>query len=194
MGSFSMNTTTKAISLLLFVAVIGGGIRWWQHRGVASKKKAAETALFGSTLEAIKSAKLLIINVNDKEEFDDAHIAGGKGIVSIYVPFTEIGKAIELFDKNMPIVTYCSNYFCSACHTAAIRLTEAGFTSVKVFSGGIAEWYQLAQQDAGKYRFDGPAQRPYLKIHVNKPASSDEKLTIISAQELQKLIEDITIS
>ncbi len=190
-----MSTTTKALTLLLFVAAIGGGVRWWQHKGAAAPaQKAAEVQLFGSTLEAIKAAKLVLINVNDKNEFDDAHIAGGKGVVSIYVPFADIGKALELLPKNMSIVTYCANYFCSACHTAATRLAEAGFTTVKVFSGGIAEWYQLAQQNPGKYRFEGPAERPYLKIHVDKPASGDEKLTIIGAQELQKLIEDITIS
>lgn len=188
-----MNTTKKAITLLLFVAVIGGGVRLWLQRHTPAPAVATTSSLFGSTREAIQGAKLLLVNVLDRDEFDDAHISGGKGVVSIHVPFADTEVAIRELPKNIPLVTYCSNYFCSACHTTAKQLLNAGFTNVKVFSGGMAEWYQLAQQEGNKYQFTGPAQRPYLKIRVKKPVSQENDLTIITAQELQKLIEDITI-
>lgn len=190
---------TKAITTLLLVALVSGGIYWYRGKQISKGMKLDERAvqsvapLFGSTEQEIKQAKLLLVNVLDKDEFDDAHIIGGKGVLAINVPFVQTDKALALLPKNTAIVTYCSNYFCSACHTVAEQMVKAGFTNVKVFSGGMAEWYRLAQEDASKYRFAGPAQRPYLKVRVNQPAKLAGEVTIISAQELQKVIEDITI-
>lgn len=192
--------TAKAMTTLLLVAAIGGGYYLYREKNIQKavnkidERVAQKMApLFGSTEQDIKQAKLLLVNVLDKDEFDDAHIIGGKGVLAINVPFAETDKALGLLPKNTAIVTYCSNYFCSACHTVAEQMVKAGFTNVKVFSGGMAEWYRLAQEDATKYRFEGPAQRPYLKMRVNQPAKQAGEVIIISAQELQKLIEDITI-
>lgn len=190
-----MNTSSakKAVTTLLTVAIIAGVLYWLkQHNRKIAQTKQAEQQIFASTAQAIRDAKLLLVNVLDRDEFDDAHIIGGKGVVAINVPFADTDKALELLPKNTPIVTYCSNYFCSACHTVAERMVKAGFTNVKVFSGGMAEWYRIAQDDK-KYAFEGPANRPYLKMRVNEPARGPETVVIISAQELQKLIEDITI-
>lgn len=190
---------TKAVTTLLLVALVSGGLYWYRGRGIRQGSKIDGQAaqrlapLFGATEQDIKQAKLLLVNVLDKDEFDDAHIIGGKGVLAINVPFIETDRALALLPKNTAIVTYCSNYFCSACHTVAEQMTKAGFTNVKVFGGGMAEWYQLSQKEPAKYPIAGPAQRPYLKMRVNQPVKQEGGLTIISAQELQKLIEDITI-
>ncbi|MCL5436281.1 MAG: rhodanese-like domain-containing protein [Candidatus Dependentiae bacterium] len=190
-----MDAIAKTVAFVLLLAAIAGGVWWWQRgtKGRSTGLKSEESTLFGSTPEAIKAAKLILIDVNDKAEFDDAHIAGGKGVVSIYVPFGELDRATGLLPREAQIITYCSNYFCSACHTAAKKLIDAGFTKVKMFDAGIAAWYQRAQQEPAKYRFEGAAQRPYLKVHVNKPAGTGDRLPSIDAEELQKLIEAINI-
>ncbi len=47
-------------------------------------------------------------------------------------------------ERTRPIVLYCASVTCQNSHVAAEALTQAGYTDVRVFAGGKAEW-----QDAG---------------------------------------------
>ena len=127
--------------------------------------------------------KLVIINVLDKEYYDDCHIADSKQAWSINVPFLEIDEyAQKNLDKESEIVLYCSNYKCSASGAAARRLAKMGFKKVYAFEGGMAEWKQLG------YPTKGSCQMPYLTQVVPKPDEAEP--LVISAQELHQKMQE----
>jgi rhodanese-related sulfurtransferase len=123
---------------------------------------------------------LLIVNVLDKELYDDCHIPG-----SINVPFQEIPALVDEVDKEQAdIVLYCSNWLCTASHSAAHLLRERGCKHVSVYSGGMAEWYQKG------FAYKGSANQEYLKHIVPEPANMHNADTI-TAQQLQQKIDGI---
>ena len=73
-----------------------------------------------------------------------SHIPGSLNI-------TNMEKARELLDPEDDIVVYCSDTNCLASRAAYHYLTRNGFTHVRRFSGGLAEW-----QAAG-YPLEGEA-------------------------------------
>lgn len=136
-----------------------------------------------------KEISFLLINVLDKEDFDDCHIKN-----SINVPFSHINSFFdylekENYDKEKKIIFYCSNYFCTASDEAAEIATKKGFSDVYVYKGGTAEWYQKSQKDSS-FLYEGLAQHPYLKIIILKPDlnSSHHSFSFLSAEELQSII------
>ncbi|HAU30024.1 TPA: hypothetical protein DCW54_00070 [Candidatus Dependentiae bacterium] len=139
---------------------------------------------------------LRIVNVLDQELFDDAHIASGPGVESICVQFDDIEEVARSWDKAIPVVVYCSNYFCSASREAASMLGALGFERVYAYEGGMAEWYQLFNE-TDRDLITGPAQQEYLSIVVEAPEEQEvagENFAIITALELQNLIKKATIS
>lgn len=142
---------------------------------------------FGS--KSLAPAKLRIVNVLDPESFNDAHIKGSSTVHSLNVQMQNLAQAVADWDKTVPVVTYCSNYFCMASGDAAEKLMELGFTDVYAYEAGMAEWFQLSETDKS-YEIEGPAKKPYLKIKVKKPQKEPENIRLISSQELQKMIKE----
>lgn len=134
---------------------------------------------------------LRIINVLDKKYFDDAHIKPSKGVESINVPVADLKKVSANWDKSIPVVTYCANPQCLASHSAAEELTKDGFNA-SVYTGGTAEWYQLAQKDTA-FQVEGPAKEEYLTLQVKKLSKPAQNVKEIDAQELQKMIKEATL-
>lgn len=59
---------------------------------------------------------------------------------AIHLPRTEIPKrALELLDKDVPVVTYCWGPACDGAAKAALALAELGFR-VKEMIGGMEYW------------------------------------------------------
>lgn len=131
---------------------------------------------------------LRLVNVLDKVEYDDAHIKGSSTVESIQVSLEDLESKAALWDKNIPVVTYCSNYFCRASGDAARRLIELGFTDVYAYEAGIAEWYRLGLENQ-VYEIEGPAAKGYLKLEVKKPEKDHHDIQVISSEDLQKLIK-----
>ncbi len=104
-----------------------------------------------------KKSGLVVINVLDKELYEDCHIKG-----SINVPFESIGQCVDLINKNAEIVVYCSNYMCATSDYASKKLQELGFRRVRVYEGGTAEWYQKG------FPIEGPSKSFYLTKQVGK--------------------------
>jgi len=127
--------------------------------------------------------KVRVVNVLSKELFDDAHIKG-----SINADFMELATIAQDWDKSVPVVVYCSNYACTASGAAAQQLSKLGFTSVKAYEGGMAEWYQLRMQDP-TYEIEGPAQQDYLSMVVPQPAEHTPGVEVITAQDLKELLK-----
>ena len=175
----------KSNNLLLIVlgfALAAGAFFWFKR----SEKVVAPAA----------NAKLRIVNVLDKEFFDDAHIQGSATVASVNVPFVDPAKfaaAVQAWDKTVPVVTYCTNYFCTASGEAAEKLMELGFTHVYAYEAGMAEWVQLSKNDSN-YAVEGPVKNKVWGMVVPKPEKDHGKVREISSQELQKMIKDVTLS
>jgi rhodanese-related sulfurtransferase len=133
----------------------------------------------------------VIVNVLDKEYYDDCHIKG-----SINVPFEKLESyALDHWDKhNTEIVLHCTNYKCTASGAAWQMLTKLGFAKVFAYEGGTAEAKQLG------LAVEGPCKEVYLQDYA-KPASTMEHATsdepsvaIISVDELKKKIEEFAVN
>lgn len=166
---------SNVIIAVVAAVVLGSVVYNWR---IADQKKPAVT--------------LRVVNVLDKNYFDDAHIKGSATVESIGVPFAQLEATAKNWDKTVPVVTYCANYQCTASGAAAKKLKELGFTDVWAYEGGTAEWYQLGQTDAN-YVTEGPAREGYLKGTSKKPSTREEGVQEITALELQKKIKDATM-
>lgn len=122
-----------------------------------------------------KKSGLVVINVLDKELYEDCHIKG-----SINMPFESIGQCVDLVGKDAEIVVYCSNYMCATSEYASKKLQELGFRRVRIYEGGTAEWYQKG------FPVEGPSTSSYLKRRVGKiiEDSHSKEQSIVSAHEL----------
>ncbi|MGZ6250623.1 MAG: rhodanese-like domain-containing protein [Candidatus Chromulinivorax sp.] len=137
---------------------------------------------FGSDTEKNQEkskAELVIINVLDKAEYQDCHIAG-----SINVTFDEFESKIPTLAKQNHYVLYCADYMCMSSSFCAKLMIDAGFKHVWAYEGGMAEWYQKG------YAYEGPAQLEYLHSE-NENLAGDEQgdVPTISAEELKEKIE-----
>ena len=80
------------------------------------------------------SEDYIILDVREKEEFDEGHIPG-----AILIPYTEINEKAEdaLPDKDAQILVFCRSGRRSKI--ASESLAELGYTKIKEF-GGIIDW------------------------------------------------------
>ena len=136
---------------------------------------------------ATEAPTLKVVNVLDPEQYDDAHIKG-----SINLSFEQLEEQAKKWDKNTPVVIYCSNYMCTGSMQGAKALAAMGFKNVYAYEGGTAEWYQLGKNDSS-YMLEGPAQQSYLNIIIEKPAAHEPGVQVISAEELKKMIKDANL-
>ncbi len=139
-------------------------------------------ALFSGCLDFGKKEEqkeaLLVINVLDKELYDDCHIPG-----SIQIDMMNVQKYVSSYPKTTKIVIYCSNHACTASPWVAKKLKKDGFEHVWDYEAGMAGWYQE------KLPVEGLAKAAYL--HQSNPVLSNntEGFNVISTQELKKLID-----
>ena len=120
--------------------------------------------------------KLLVINALRKQYYKDCHILG-----SINVPLDELSIYAKKLDTTMPIVVYCASYSCPVSSKAWHILNGLGFTNVRAYEGGMAEWVQKG------YLAKGACQEEYLS-RQEKSEASDVKT--ISAEELKTIMEE----
>jgi rhodanese-related sulfurtransferase len=123
---------------------------------------------------SLKKTGVVVINVLDKELYDDCHIKG-----SIHIPFEMIEQQADAIDKTADIVIYCSNYQCATSEYAARKLCALGFTNVSIYEGGMAEWFQQGLP------CEGSCTRTYLKRTLQPvPHENNSAIPIITALEL----------
>ncbi|MFW5656500.1 MAG: rhodanese-like domain-containing protein [Bacteroidota bacterium] len=81
-----------------------------------------------------------LIEVLSEEKYKEKHIKG-----AINIPLEKIAtEANKKFEKDDPIVVYCSDKDCTSSPTAAKKLKASGFNNVYYFEGGKKAW-----EDAG---------------------------------------------
>ena len=127
-----------------------------------------------------KGPKLQIINVLDKDAYDDCHIKG-----SINIPFEELESEAEKLNKNATTVVYCSNYQCAASKMAASMLKNKNFQIVYAYEAGMADWYQNGLPVVGA------CKASYLKNKNEEIEVEDEGVEVISTEALKDLIKSM---
>jgi rhodanese-related sulfurtransferase len=129
----------------------------------------------------VKKPSLVVINVLDKKEYEDCHIAG-----SIQVDFDQVDEFAQKLDKATTIVVYCSNYMCTTSDYVAKKLRDKGFEKVFVYAGGMAEWHQKGLP------VQGACKGAYLAKVVQPPLYYSESHGIITAENLVSLMDNAT--
>ena len=125
------------------IALVG---EWDKTKGVISaQKKSAiidrkiEINSFQAMKAIVGNNKSIIIDVRSAQLFKEGHVPG-----AISFPLSEfdqlIGKFFESVMPDKPIIAYCFGRECSDSHTVAKKLSESGYSTVKVFVGGFDEW------------------------------------------------------
>lgn len=170
------NTMYSALSLLLLVVLAVPACDWF-------KKKSSDVAT--EVKDSVQEPKFRLIDVNTEEVYKDAHIPG-----AIHVAADRIEEVAKDWNKETPIVVYCSDYVCQASHNAAKKFTQLGFKDVTVFGGGIHEWVRLAKENKAAYPVEGEAKHEHFAKQVAKPAAQPEDVRIISAEDLSKRVEE----
>jgi rhodanese-related sulfurtransferase len=81
-----------------------------------------------------------LVNVLTTEQFEQEHIPD-----SVNIPMDQAENVFpDRFDSSDDIVVYCASETCQASPKAAKKLEAMGFTNVKDYEGGLADW-----KDAG---------------------------------------------
>lgn len=150
------------VAAAISVAIITGGWYWYTQQDIEPAVR--------------------IVDVSEQDIYQDAHIPG-----AINVQLAHLDQALERWNPSTPIVFYCTNVLCTASKEAAQKARKRGFSHAYAYKGGMAEWYQLAQQNPNEYSVVGPAQEPYLTLQFDMPEQKDNEGIVITAQELQKL-------
>jgi rhodanese-related sulfurtransferase len=152
--------------------------------------------------QELLNSDIYLINVLDKELFEDFHILN-----SINIPFEEFtNDLIKTLNKDKTYIFYCSNYYCTASHLCAEMLIKKGFCNVYVYGGGSAEWFHLSEEFPKDYLYNGLGKQKYLKKYIIIPDDYKMQLEdqiinphkyiklykILSAKLLQKKINPIS--
>lgn len=82
----------------------------------------------------------LLVDVLSTASFESMHIPGSINIDVAQPDFLERVQQQTEGEKGKEIVLYCSSAACQSSPAAARKLTEAGFTNIYHYAGGLADW------------------------------------------------------
>jgi len=152
-------------------------------------------SLIFSTFLAIKFLRnkslknnLLILDVNDPELYNIIHIKG-----ALNLSYDNINNFAKNIDKDIKIITYCSGYMCIESDRVADKLRSLNFKNVKVYKGGIHQWYQLYLNDKEKFPLDGSFLKNHKLPNYLLKSIDDTNISnnhLISSDDLSKLINN----
>jgi len=117
---------------------------------------------------------LRVINVLSPDVYEDCHIKG-----SINVPYDSLADYAKDVPKDTELVVYCASYRCPMSKRAWHLLKDQGFTNIKAYEGGAAEWYSLGHPT------EGPAEKSYLKEKYDQTFDNGD-MEIITAEQLRE--------
>ena len=86
--------------------------------------------------------------------------------------FETIGEALAALDPSEEIVVYCADVHCVASIYAYRRLEQAGYTRVRRYAGGVADW-----EAAGYPLESGPGRPPAERSRRRAPTLRMQALT-----------------
>jgi 3-mercaptopyruvate sulfurtransferase SseA len=127
------------------IAMIG---QWDRSQGVVSSMEK-NTVVDGSReindldamLEILNDKSCTLVDVRSTAQFDEGHLPGA---VSLPIKFFDqmIGDFFVEYPLDTCLVIYCAGRECLDSHRLAHSLETFGFTDIRVFSGGFAEWME----------------------------------------------------
>ena len=168
------NTIYYAMSALVLLVLVMPACDWF--------KKKTESASVAAGTEH----KFHLLDADSAEVYNDAHIPG-----AVNVSFENVDEMSKSWNKETPVVVYCSSYACPESHRVAKKLKDLGFKDVGVYSGGINEWYRLGKENKAAYPLEGEAKLTYLNEEVAKSEPKlEEGIRSISAADLSKMTEE----
>jgi rhodanese-related sulfurtransferase len=85
--------------------------------------------------------------------------------------FETIGEALAALDPADEIVVYCADVYCAASIYAYRRLEQAGYTRVRRYAGGVADW-----EEAG-YPLESGSADPTAERSRRRPTPRMHALT-----------------
>lgn len=83
----------------------------------------------------VKARSINVFDCNGPDRFKKGHVPTAK----LYSVADEKPQGLPA-DKAAPLVFYCGNTHCMACHQGAKQAIEAGYTNVSIMPEGIAGW------------------------------------------------------
>ena len=115
------------------------------------------TAYLADWLADKKRPQPILLDVRTEDEWNVSHLPGSRRVA----PNASAGEATAGIAKETPIVTYCAVGYRSGA--LAIKLSAAGFTSVRNLDGSIFQW---ANEHRALVRDDKPVTtvHPYSRL------------------------------
>lgn len=89
--------------------------------------------------------RTLLIDVRDRDDYEKLHIKG-----AISIPLEELAMRAKAFDQDKEIILYCTNFQCDASTKAAKVLDNMGYTNVRDYKGGMADWREAGYETEGR--------------------------------------------
>ncbi|MBA2307182.1 rhodanese-like domain-containing protein [Candidatus Dependentiae bacterium] len=142
--------------------------------------KGASTATPGTETQ---ETSFYLLDANPADIYKDAHIPG-----ALHVTLESIDELSKGWNKNAAIVTYCSPT-CGTKDIVAKKLKDAGFNNVKVYRGGITEWYKLSKENKDSYPLEGEAKHSIFKEEATSSPSKESTESDITAGELKNHLQ-----
>lgn len=115
-----------------------------------------------------KNGKYLLLDVREKEEYREGHLAGS---VSIPRGFLEMRVESAIPEKSRPVIAYCAGGVRSLL--AAKAMKEMGFQEVISMSGGYSAWKTAGHQTVQDRQFT-PEQMTRYSRHFMLPEVGEE--------------------
>src|SRR5215472_4733137 len=121
-------------------------------RVAASGPEPPEDVSRDELLARLDDPSLTIVDVLPSPSFAEAHIPG-----AVSLPLEDLGARATtvVADRGREIVVYCGSFTCPRAEQAAGLLRELGYSRVRHYHGGLADW-----QEAGAPLEGAAAQRP----------------------------------
>ncbi len=132
-----------------------------------------------------KGTMFYLLDANPSDIYNDAHIPS-----AVNVTLESIDDLSKNWNKDANIVVYCSPT-CGTKEMVAKKLTDAGFKNVKVYPGGITEWYKLSKENKDAYPVQGAAKHALLEKEIALSTSQGSTGSVINADELKKHLSEL---
>jgi len=133
-----------------------------------ARKEVKELSVDEVQKLAAKNGQYLVLDVREKEEYREGHLAGS---VSIPRGFLEMRVESAIPEKSTPIIAYCAGGVRSLL--AAKAMKEMGYQEVISMSGGYSAWKAAGHQTVQDRQFT-PEQMTRYSRHFMLPEVGEE--------------------
>lgn len=154
---FLKNQVLISVAIVILAAALGlvfnalrpGSMPLFQNWGQELAKETREK-LSGNTsaidFEQMKTLYqkpgVIVLDARPKDFFEMEHIPGAQSLPA-GVSEDRLTDALKDVPKDGPIIIYCEGGACHDSLDLAAKVTQAGWTNVAVYFGGIMEWMDM---------------------------------------------------